>query len=29
MNFSGLRNMNVANVESLFDQNEYDIQILQ
>lgn len=29
MNFLGLRNMNVANVESLFDQNEYDIQILQ
>ena len=26
---SGLRKMNIANAESLFDQNEYDILTLQ
>ena len=25
----GLRKMNIANAESLFDQNECDVQILQ
>ena len=35
MNFShifqkpGLRKMNVRNAESIFDQNEYDIQVLR